>query len=152
MIEIISKIVYYCLMGVLTILGIGNFIYTKIKSKKITKALEANDRERATELEAKSNPFEELLKIIESVVPNAIKIAEISATTGEAKKDLAMAKVMLECMTRGIDFKMFEEEISNTIDSYVAMSKEVNVSGESINCTKGCEAISTEEIDGAING
>ena len=109
-------------------MGKKSFInLSKIKSKKITKAIEANDRERATELQEKGNPFEELIQIVENTLPNAIKLAEESANSGQAKKLIAMSQLMLDCAKHGLDFSDFESLLSKLVDDFVAMSKEVNV-------------------------
>lgn len=156
MAETVFKIIYYSVMGLLVVLSIGNFVYTKIKSKKIAKALEANDRERATELQRERNPFEELLKVVEGSLPDIIQIAEQSANNGIAKKFIAMSQIMLECNKVGVNYQEHEAELSKLVDDFVAMSKVVNVKDGSTPVDEpmayDCEPLSNADIEGIING
>lgn len=154
--EFVFKIGYYIVSGIILVLTIASFIYTKIKSKKIKEALEANDRERATELQEKGNPFEELLHVIETSLPNIIQVAEDSANNGIAKKFIAMSQLMLKCNEVGVDYKEHEEELSKLVDDFVAMSKHVNTFLKEANDVKDvaceCEPLTNEEVEGVING
>lgn len=154
--EIIVKWLFIIINIILIILSIASFIYTKIKSKKIKEALEANDRERANELQEARNPFEELLHIIETSLPNIIQVAENSANNGIAKKFIAMSQIMLKCNEAGVDYKEHEQELSKLVDDFVAMSKHVNTFLKEAADVKDvaceCEPLTAEEVEGVING
>lgn len=153
--ELIFKIAYYIVSAVIVILSVASFIYTKNKSKKIKEALEANDRERANELQEERNPFEELLHVIETSLPNIIQVAENSANNGIAKKFIAMSQLMLKCNEAGVDYKEHEAELSKLVDDFVAMSKHVNTflkEADVNNVACECEPLTAEEVEGVING
>lgn len=126
-IEIATKVIFIIINAILLVLTICNFIYTKIKSKKIAKAIEANDEARAAEISREGNPFEKLIEIVENSLPNIIELAESTSTSGIAKKFIAMSQLMIKCNENGINYNDFQNVLSQMVDNFVAMSRKVNV-------------------------
>lgn len=126
-IEIATKVVFIIINAILLILTICNFIYTKIKSKKIAKAINANDEARAAEIQREGNPFEKLIEIVENSLPNIIELAESTSTNGIAKKFIAMSQLMIKCNENGINYNDFQNILSQMVDNFVSMSRKVNI-------------------------
>lgn len=126
-IEIATKVAFIIINAILLVLTICNFIYTKIKSKKIAKAIEANDEARAAEISREGNPFEKLIEIVENSLPNIIELAETTSNNGIAKKFIAMSQLMIKCNENGINYNDFQTVLSQMVDNFVSMSRKVNI-------------------------
>lgn len=110
--EIIS-ITVFALSVVSTILSV---IISKTKSKsKLEDYKSETDRSKKT------------ISLISEIIPSAIKFAEKSGNNGVNKKLLALSKILIECMNSGIDYTGLSDTIDETIEKFVAFSKEVNV-------------------------
>ena len=99
------------------------FVIGKIK-KKHTR-VEAEDK--AEELEDKLEAEEDLFKLVNEIIPLAIKKAEETPLIkGQTKKLLALSEILLNCNSNNIDFEHYKDFISEQIENLICFSKTIN--------------------------
>lgn len=124
--ELLETIVKYAT----TIFSAIVFIFTAImfivnKVRKHLKRVTAE--EKAEELGEELTESNDLFKLINEIIPLAIKKAEdMKLIDGPTKKLLAMSEILLNCNENGIDFELHKEFISEQIENLIEFSKTIN--------------------------
>lgn len=99
------------------------FVIGKIKKKH--KRIEAEDK--AEELTDKLEEEQHLFKLVNEIIPIAIKKAEETPLiNGPTKKLLALSEILLNCNASGIDFEAYKDFISEQIENLICFSKTIN--------------------------
>lgn len=99
------------------------FVVNKIKQKH----KRVNAEEKAEELEDKLQDEKDVFKLVNEIIPLAIKKAEeMPLIDGPTKKLLAMSEILLSCNSDGIDFEAYKDFISEQIEALITFSKTIN--------------------------
>lgn len=99
------------------------FVIGKIKKKH--KRIDAEDK--AEELADKLEDEENLFKLVNEIIPIAVKKAEETPLiSGATKKLLALSEILLNCNACGIDFEAYKDFISEQIEALIEFSKTIN--------------------------
>lgn len=99
------------------------FVVGKIKKKNARVEAE----EKAEELEEKLESEKDVFKLVNEIIPLAIKKAEaMPLIDGPTKKLLAMSEILLKCNEQSIDFEEYKDFISEQIESLIIFSKTIN--------------------------
>lgn len=99
------------------------FIINKIKQKNKRVNAEEKVEELADELQDEKDVF----KLVNEIIPLAIKKAEeMPFIDGPTKKLLAMSEILLSCNSDGIDFEAYKDFISEQIEALIEFSKTIN--------------------------
>ena len=99
------------------------FILNKIKQKH--KRVDAE--EKAEELENKLEDEKDVFKLVNEIIPLAIKKAEETPLiNGATKKLLAMSEILLNCEANNISFAQYKDFISEQIEALIEFSKTIN--------------------------
>ena len=99
------------------------FIVNKIKAKRKNVKAEEKAEELADELQDEKDVF----KLVNEIIPLAIKKAEeMPFIDGPTKKLLAMSEILLSCNSDGIDFEAYKDFISEQIEALIEFSKTIN--------------------------
>ena len=67
-----------------------------------------------------------VLQLLDDVIPAAMIFAEQVGGTPEAKKLIAVSKVIDECVAKDIDYTEISEAINDSIEKLIGFSKQVN--------------------------
>lgn len=99
------------------------FIVNQVKKKHRSVNAEVKAVELADELEDEKDVF----KLVNEIIPLAIKKAEeMPFISGPTKKLLAMSEILLNCNANGIDFETYKDFISEQIEALIEFSKTIN--------------------------
>lgn len=99
------------------------FIVNKIKQKNKRVSAE----EKAEELNNELQDEKHIFKLVNEIIPLAIKKAEeMKLIDGPTKKLLAMSEILLKCNSDGIDFEAYKDFISEQIEALIEFSKTIN--------------------------
>ena len=124
--EQIEMIVKYASV-VLSLLVFGYsvfmFIFKSFKQKVKKKKYEDENEDLQEKLEDSQATF----KLINEIIPLAIKKAEdVPLIDGQTKKLLAISEVLLSCNNENIDFDSYKDFINEQIENLIAFSKTIN--------------------------
>lgn len=93
----------------------------KIKRKKL------NAEEENEELQEKLEDKNAVYKLVNEIIPLAIKKAEETPLVdGKTKKLLALSEILLNCNEQCIDFELYKDFISEQIENLITFSKTIN--------------------------
>lgn len=99
------------------------FIFNSIKKR----AKKARCEEENEELQEKLEDKDAVYKLVNEIIPLAIKKAEeMPLIDGPTKKLLAMSEILLNCNSDGIDFEAYKDFISEQIEALITFSKTIN--------------------------
>lgn len=99
------------------------FIINKIKQKN----KRINAEEEVEELVDELQDEKDIFKLVNEIIPLAIKKAEeLPFIDGPTKKLLAMSEILLSCNSNGIDFEAYKDFISEQIEALIEFSKTIN--------------------------
>lgn len=131
--ELKTRLITVIVILIWTALQFIMWVVKKIlKRRKNQKTAVDKEKEEVDEEKEEIDEDISFLEIVEKVIPQAIKFAEkCGIMSGDAKKLLATSKVMTEMITKGMDYNSHAAEISQVIDDFVDMSKNVNVKNNS---------------------
>ena len=88
---------------------------------------ENNPEEKAEELENKLESEKDVFKLVNEIIPLAIKKAEETPLiSGATKKLLAMSEILLNCEANNISFAKYQDFISEQIEALIEFSKTIN--------------------------
>lgn len=110
--EKIYDYIYFALMGFAIIANVLSVILT------------ARLKKTGVKVPAK---LENLMKLFNEIIPNAIKQAENSGANGASKKTIALSNIMLECSKLGIDYNANAADIDKSLEDLINLTKGVNV-------------------------
>lgn len=127
---------YIILSSLVLIASIVLFLWSTLKAKRLKKQVNSELENKCEELESDNesvrNDLEnskKLLQLVQTIIPNAIHIAEYSGANinGSVKKLLAVAQIISDCAKNNISYEDNKELIDNVIEEQVKLTKEVNV-------------------------
>lgn len=99
------------------------FVIGKIKKKHIR----IDAEEKAEKLEDKLEDEQDMFKLVNEIIPLAIKKAEETPLiSGVTKKLLAMSEILLSCDANNICFAKYKDFISEQIEALIEFSKTIN--------------------------
>lgn len=99
------------------------FVIGKIKKKHTRVEAE----QKAEELESKLEDEEDVFKLVNEIIPLAMKKAEETPLiSGATKKLLAMSEILLGCEANNISFAQYKDFISEQIEALIEFSKTIN--------------------------
>ena len=114
-------------MDFMSFVSIGVFVLSVISSVISILISKFKNKGKLEDYKSKSDRSEKIISLISEIIPTAMTFAEKNGTNGDNKKLLAISKVLIECMNKGIDFKGLSGTIDSTIEELIGFSKEVNV-------------------------
>lgn len=128
MIETITNYVALAMLILSSALAIINFLMVRINRKKKKQDVVLSE-ETLQEDKSDSSIAEDVLKLVKEIIPSVIEEVEHSGVLGsDAKKCVALSKIMLKCSELGIDYNANVKTISETIEDLIKFSKQVNSS------------------------
>lgn len=99
------------------------FVINKVKQKR----KRINAEEKAEELKNKLHDSNDVFKLVNEIIPLAIKKAEeMPLIDGPTKKLLAMSEILLTCNDNNINFETYKNFISEQIEALIEFSKTIN--------------------------
>lgn len=124
--ELIEQIIKYAS----TLLSLLVFIFTAVLfviNKIKAKHKRVSAEEKAEELEEQLEDKDATFKLVNEIIPLAIKKAEDTPLIdGQTKKLLALSEILLNCNSQCIDFELYKDFISEQIENLIEFSKEIN--------------------------
>ena len=124
--ELLEQIIKYAsaVLSIIVFLFTATcFIVNKIKQKH----KRINAEEKAEELADELQDEKDVFKLVNEIIPLAIKKAEeMPFIDGPTKKLLAMSEILLNCNEDGIDFECYKGFISEQIEALIEFSKTIN--------------------------
>ena len=100
---------------------------TLINKRRIKKMVENGDStEKITELQDANEKLTAINRLIQTIIPNAIQVAEEVGGSGEYKKLIATSKIIQDCDLEDIEYKQYANMVSETIEEMINLSKKVN--------------------------
>lgn len=124
--ELIEKIIRYAsfvISLIVFLITATTFVVNrfKIKCKKL------NAEEENEELQEKLEDKNAIYKLVNEIIPLAIKKAEETPLVdGKTKKLLALSEILLNCNEQCIDFELYKDFISEQIENLITFSKTIN--------------------------
>ena len=127
---------YIILSSLVLIASIVLFLWSTLKGKRLKKQVDSELENKCNELESTNDSIrtdlensKKLLQLVQTIIPNAIHIAEYSGANinGSVKKLLAVAQIISDCAKNNISYEDNKELIDNVIEEQVKLTKEVNV-------------------------
>lgn len=117
--ELLEQIFKYVSAGLSLIVFLFTatmFVINKIKAKR-----------KNVKAEEKAEELIDMFKLVNEIIPLAIKKAEeMPFIDGPTKKLLAMSEILLNCNSDGIDFEAYKDFISEQIEALITFSKTIN--------------------------
>ncbi len=127
---------YIILSSLVLIASIVLFLWSTLKGKRLKKQVDSELENKCNELESTNDSIrtdlensKKLLQLVQTIIPNAIHIAEYSGANinGSVKKLLAVAQIISDCAKNNISYEDNKDLIDNVIEEQVKLTKEVNV-------------------------
>lgn len=112
----ISNIISVAVFALSVVSSIISIIIARVKNKN-----------KLENYKSEVDRNEQIISLISTIIPQAIKFAEVNGNGGSNKKLLALSKILVDCMNNGIDYTGASTTIDDTIEKLIEFSKEVNV-------------------------
>ena len=118
----IIRLVLMVIAIISSLVSIITMVIAKQKKKKVEK-LNGDELELAKE---ELEKLEDVNKLAVAIIPNAMEMAEKIGGTGEYKNLIAKSKIIQDCVTNDIDYNENSEVISQLIETFIELTKQVN--------------------------
>lgn len=128
--ELILKYASACISLLVLLFTAATYVVNKIKQRNKQTAAE----EEKEEVEGKLAFSEELYKLVNEIIPLAMKkCEEMPNLNGTMKKLLALSDILINCNAEGINFEAHKDFIDEQIENLITFSKTINKRKEESN-------------------